>query len=806
MVVILMVPGEWGAETSWSEGAIEPWAPAGNETTDSLLAHTSSINRPKEPGIYFGAEVPDTLDLAERARLGLNYFSNITDPNLDYEMYFGGDFDQTNPPSLYAHVTSLGACQCKAMEAMCFERLMSGSQQELEREARMLEMMVSFFGEDGLHWIKQDVKKKPWMQIPEPFAMVHGQGRIMRAMAAWYQYTGDPLWKDRIDRMVDGYKKMVVEKNDYAYIPVSGFYQEEYLRSCLTPDGWKDTTEPTHEKYGEEGSLFNHQGHIPGALATWYQLTGNMRALSLAEKLVRFYTMPKFWADYQGGDYPEIAGADHAHWTGHPCGHINVLRAILDEALASQDPRLMLFAKEGYEWTRQPELARIGFVGDGQGCNCGRLIGLAVKLSEAGIGDYWEDVDLYIRNHGSEMQFLPEDEPYLRKLSEGKSPFNKTPERFRDDNLSRRIIGGIAGRPTKNVFWLCCGTHGNMGLFYAWDSIVRYNDGTARINLLLNRASPWLDIDSYLPYEGKVVIRNKTVKEAYVRMPLWVNKGAVHSSLSGNDLTNTTWFGQYLRVTGLKPQDILTIEFPMEERVEKWRKPAAVGAQPPFINDGKLVLSGPSTVFVNSILTKDVKVSMNANSNSEAGIILRAKDRKNYLLAIYGKQSIYFHQVSDGNYGPLLAVVPVDGLGEDIHLSAEVNGNHAGLAISGGAKTFSTELTETIFTDPGQIGVFHNNFPNQVIDDFQVFDANANANFLDNFDRPNGTDLGRSWNSDFEYDAYWTIKFKGNDLVSITPDLVPGSWLYRDRASKYQLDKAPMKKVLRYVSPTVLKW
>ena len=54
-------------------------------------------------------------------------------------------------------------------------------------------------------------------------------------------------------------------------------------------------------------------------------------------------------------------------------------------------------------------------VGDGQGCGCGRLIGLAVKLSDNGVGDYWEDVDSYIRNHGVEMQFTPEDVPFLTR-------------------------------------------------------------------------------------------------------------------------------------------------------------------------------------------------------------------------------------------------------------------------------------------------------------------------------------------------------------------------------------------------------
>ena len=46
------------------------------------------------------------------------------------------------------------------------------------------------------------------------------------------------------------------------------------------------------EKKGEEGSLFNHQGHLPGALANWYMLTGNEQALRLSGRLVRFLTKP----------------------------------------------------------------------------------------------------------------------------------------------------------------------------------------------------------------------------------------------------------------------------------------------------------------------------------------------------------------------------------------------------------------------------------------------------------------------------------------------------------------------------------
>ena len=392
-------------------------------------------------------------------------------------------------------------------------------------------------------------------------------------MMAWYQYTGDSVWKERIDRMVAGQDKIVVHKGDYAYYPVHGHIPQEYFRSCYTKEGWKDTVEPTDEKFGEEGSLFNHQGHIPGVLANWYLMTGSQQALKLSGELVRFFMKPQFWADWKGGEYPGIVGAEHAHWDGHFHGYINVLRAILEYAIATNDPRLKAFVRHGYEWSRQAGFARIGLVGDGQGCGCGRLIGLAVKLSYAGVGDYWDDVDFYIRNHGTEMQFTPEDVPFLKKLGEGKPP----PPHFAGmctNDVIEATIGDFSNHvpPYKTSTSLCCGPHGNMGLFYAWDGILRFTNGVAQINLLLNRASPWLDIDSYLPYEGKVVLRNKQARQALVRMPLWVDRGAVKCSV-GNKTVQPLWFGSYLRVSGLKPKDEVSIQFPVAEWTEKWTVP-----------------------------------------------------------------------------------------------------------------------------------------------------------------------------------------------------------------------------------------
>ena len=108
-----------------------------------------------------------------------------------------------------------------------------------------------------------------------------------------------------------------------------------------------------------------------------------------------------------------------------------------------------------------------------------------------------------------------------------------------------------------------------MGLFFAWDSTVRYEDGVARINLLLNRASPWLDVDSYLPYEGKVVIRNKTARMLYVRIPLWVDAKMVRCQV-GSSAVKPAWFGRYLTFQDLAPRAVITVTFPVTERVERF--------------------------------------------------------------------------------------------------------------------------------------------------------------------------------------------------------------------------------------------
>ena len=93
------------------------------------------------------------------------------------------------------------------------------------------------------------------------------------------------------------------------------------------------------------------------------------------------------------------------------------------------------------------------------------------------------------------------------------------------------------------------------------------------MNLLLNRASPWLDVDSYLLYEGKVELRNKTASTVNVRVPLWADKAAVRCQVNGRE-KNTHWVGNYLAISGVAGGDVITVEFPMGETRETYTLPS----------------------------------------------------------------------------------------------------------------------------------------------------------------------------------------------------------------------------------------
>lgn len=111
----------------------------------------------------------------------------------------------------------------------------------------------------------------------------------------------------------------------------------------------------------------------------------------------------------------------------------------------------------------------------------------------------------------------------------------------------------------------CCMGNGTRALYYVWQHILDFNQGELKINLLLNRASPWADVHSHVPYQGKVEVKvKKACRELVLRVPQWVESGSsqVKATSAGNSVP-LTWEGRYVRTGSANPGDTIVLWFPI---------------------------------------------------------------------------------------------------------------------------------------------------------------------------------------------------------------------------------------------------
>jgi hypothetical protein len=336
---------------------------------------------------------------------------------------------------------------------------------------------------------------------------------------------------------------------------------------------------------------FNANGWLAQAMGQCYRVTGNERARVVGGKFTRYL---RDHADYFGPDGRFIGdvkffGSEKAKYGGHFHNHTNCLLGMLEYSLATGDRELAEFTRKSYEWARSekgcgsvvtgffPE-----FVGpeypNSEGCPVADMVALALMLSEGGVGDYWDDADRWLRNIFAEIQLTKAQGENLERLAasqeEGAIPYNATAER-----VTARNIGAFAGWPSGNE-WVhhigiqhCCTGNGSRTIYYAWEKILKYQDGVLRVNLLLNRASTWADVYSRIPYEGQVDLKIKRpCKRLLIRMPEYVKakNGSVQCSV--NDKARAfTWEGRRIGLEAAQTGDRISVKFPISERTMKDR-------------------------------------------------------------------------------------------------------------------------------------------------------------------------------------------------------------------------------------------
>ncbi len=217
-----------------------------------------------------------------------------------------------------------------------------------------------------------------------------------------------------------------------------------------------------------------------------------------------------------------------------------------------------------------PEWANSSMGEKGETCQLTDMIALALRLAQSGLDEAWDDADRWIRNQLAEDQLtdvgwidrLPKDIPI--------QPYAST------EDVAERNRGSFTGGPDPNdwaagthmhVLGHCCTVNGAKVLYWIWDRIVTHDAGRLDVNLLLNRASPWADVDSYVPYAGRVDVRIKEPVTLRVRLPEWAQPGDLVTSVDGA-VRETAQQGRYAVVGEVAPGQTVSCAFPLPHRTD----------------------------------------------------------------------------------------------------------------------------------------------------------------------------------------------------------------------------------------------
>jgi len=510
-------------------------------------------------GQRYQAQVPDTLDLAARMELSINAITECVDRDADFEAYshvfanprgwtrasvqYNPDMERGGPVFLHdihGYNTSIGE---PWVESLPLLRSATGNKRNLDVSQHMFDNLRRMIGDDGLPYVP--LEGRPWAcftgwwvhdpltghSLDTDLSMTGqgGWGRYLSTLAVWYMATANPFLEREIQLMVGAFDRL---------------HSEHPQR----PHGMS-------REYG---------------LVQAYRATGYEPARKLATRLLAKTRARQFQSN--------------GSFSGHFHGTTMKLLAMAELGALTNDQELLDFVRRSYEFARAKGVPRIGFYPEGidqnppvcESCSFTHLPKIASVLSLAGKGDYWDDIDSLVRNQMVENQLT--ECQWIDELSQS-IPCQRLPSPPGYDgtrDVGRRLLGGFASYASFNDYFQlmihapgpivgCCTGNGARALYDVWENILHVNNERLYVNLLLNRASEWADIDSYIPYEGRVDVLMKASLPLYIRIPGWADEEQVSCTVGGEPQSLEKW-GRYASPGLVDGGKTATFRFPIEEQ------------------------------------------------------------------------------------------------------------------------------------------------------------------------------------------------------------------------------------------------
>ncbi|MGE0526872.1 MAG: hypothetical protein AB7P49_07415 [Bdellovibrionales bacterium] len=569
-----------GSQTCNASGSA--WGNCGNpnyEIDPKVLFPTAQSLLPE--GTVYSDSVPDTLDLAERASWFIQGAVQTVTPSLHYapagmvlteymkDIYDcteGGQFP-LNLPCLFRSPQNWG----KVMQALSFAREMSPYDRDdlfysLTSQHRMMTNMLDYD-------VSLDLLNKAMGSIVIGgtgcgFGCITSSSVAMQALATERSRTKASGLEHAVNEFVRMHKNSLLSTVDsagksYKYFAFPAPTLESY--QGYLGDSWRPFV----------------NGKALRVLSDWYTQTGNSEALEIANALseyIRNFEASVMWRspDARFVDaYGYVYGHIHS-WLQATLGlvaHAEALRkASPDSSLAKSELELAL---KVYNFVKAQ--TRAGKIGNfGEAGSTGDMVLLAIKLTEQGMGYFYEDAEAWTRNALAEMQIDAGAASYISNYSRSHYEHSfvgaKVKGMFFGDgthvlSIPKEFAGGTSDY-SPNAF---------AGMHEVWKKTVTYKGNFAQINFLLNRASTYLDVKSDLPYRGQIRIQTKAslgpITDFGLRIPDWADKDKVTVSAvdpQGREYSLPAWqwnwipYTYYIQVNNLASNWTFIVRFPIK--------------------------------------------------------------------------------------------------------------------------------------------------------------------------------------------------------------------------------------------------
>ncbi|QHQ61017.1 hypothetical protein Ana3638_09755 [Anaerocolumna sedimenticola] len=472
--------------------------------------------------------VPDTLDLAGRAGIALNAMIGVADEDKGYIPFFSGFF--ASDPAWMSHGNwDYGSSHGRLVDSMTLVRAMTGTEEGREIENHYKENLLSFFRKDGLSYrynnFSEEFVKSCDAEFEDSASMID-QRAVLLGLTTWFIDTEEEAIKHRADQHVAALKRIARKERTSWYYPAS-----EY-----TEHGWPSFDAVVTRLCPDPCAMWGRQVN---PLIRYHQITGNQDALELCENFVSNIV-------YRSGAFGEDGSwnAGLGYRNGHFHTRMGTIASLARYAEFTHDAFLMNWVKRCYDWGLSKctsfgwtpgDLEDQGY--EHETCTLVDAIGTAITLAKNGYPEYWGKAERFLRNQLTEAQLL--DTSWIKQSDTKENDILQEKTYYK---VADRLRGAFAGYSAPNDFvysglkgrghimdvQVCCVASGARGLYNGWNNIVTEERGRVSVNMLLNKASKWVDVYSYLPHEGKVELTAKTdMKELCIRIPEYVPYGAV---------------------------------------------------------------------------------------------------------------------------------------------------------------------------------------------------------------------------------------------------------------------------------------